>query len=38
MIILLWGRGWPGGVVGNDLGLSESLFAELQMNESSDLF
>lgn len=34
VFILLWGCGWPGGVVGDGLGLSESLLADLQMNES----
>lgn len=36
--ILLWGCDWPGGVVRDGLGLSERLLADLQMNESSDLF
>lgn len=38
VFILLWECDWPGGVVGDGLGLSERLLADLQMNESSDLF
>ena len=36
MFVLLWERGWPGDVVGDGLGLSERLLADLQMNGSSD--
>ena len=36
MFVLLWERGWPGDVVGDGLGLSERLLADLQMSGSSD--
>lgn len=38
MFLLVWGRGWPGGVGGQgDWGLPESLLEDMQVNESSGL-